>query len=205
VVVIVRAGPGGVSAACRYELGINHTYQEMAAHYRAAIAPTRVRRPRDKAKVEIAVQVVERWVLVRLRHRRFFSLGELNAAIRERNDELNERIMRRIGCSRRALLEAIEQSAMLSLEIVPFEYAEWKRCRPDLDYHIGKRASLTTRWRFSIAAPASPCMSAIRHRIGTRQLHSICRVHTGAMPIGRRPSCDARQGELVPQPPTWLN
>ena len=84
----------------------------------------------DKAKVEVAVQVVERWVLARLRHRRFFSLGELNAAIGELIDELNARTMRRIGCSRRALFEAIERPALLSLPSEPFEYAEWKRCRP---------------------------------------------------------------------------
>jgi transposase len=126
----------GVTAACRYEPGVNRTYQEMAAHYRTAIVPTRVRRPRDKAKAEVAVQVVERWVLARLRHRRFFSLGELNAAIRELNNELNERSMRRIGCSRRALFEAIERPALLELPSEPFEYAEWKRCRSGLDYHI---------------------------------------------------------------------
>ena len=126
----------GVTAACRYEPGINRTYQEMAAHYRTAIVPTRVRRPRDKAKVEVAVQVVERWVLARLRHRRFFSLGELNAAIRALNDELNDRSMRRIGCSRRALFETVERPALLELPSEPFEYAEWKRCRPGLDYHI---------------------------------------------------------------------
>ena len=126
----------GVTAACRYEPGINRTDQEMAAHYGTAIVPTRVRKPRDKAKVEVAVQVVERWVLARLRHRRFFSLGELSAAIRELTDELNSRTMRRIGCSRRALFEAIECAALLSLPAEPFEYAEWKRCRPGLDYHI---------------------------------------------------------------------
>jgi transposase len=126
----------GVTAASRYEPGINRTYQEMAAHYGTAIVPTRVRKPRDKAKVEVAVQVVERWVLARLRHRRFFSLGELNAAIGELIDELNSRTMRRIGCSRRALFEAIERTALLSLPPEPFEYAEWKRCRPGLDYHI---------------------------------------------------------------------
>lgn len=126
----------GVTAACRYEPGINRTYQEMAAHYGTAIVPTRVRKPRDKAKVEVAVQVVERWVLARLRHRRFFSLGELNAAIRELIDELNTRTMRRIGFSRHALFEAIERTALLALPSEPFEYAEWKRCRPGLDYHV---------------------------------------------------------------------
>jgi len=90
----------------------------------------------DKAKVEVAVQVVERWVLAKLRHRRFFSLGELNAAIGELIDELNARTMRRIGSSRRALFEAIERRALQPLPAEPFEYAEWKRCRAGLDYHI---------------------------------------------------------------------
>jgi transposase len=126
----------GVTAACRYEPGINRTYQEMAAHYGSAIVPTRVRKPRDKAKVEVAVQVVQRWVLARLRHRQFFSLAELNAIIRELIDELNNRTMRRIGCCRRALFEAIERSALKPLPLEPFEYAEWKRCRAGLDYHV---------------------------------------------------------------------
>ena len=126
----------GVTAACRYEPGINRTYQEMATHYGTAIVPTRVRKPRDKAKVEVAVQVVERWVLARLRHHRFFSVGELNMSLRELTDELNARPMRRIGSSRRALFEAIEQTALLPLPSEPFEYAEWKRCRPGIDYHI---------------------------------------------------------------------
>ena len=73
----------GVTAACRYEPGINRTYQELAAHYGTAVLPTRVREPRDKAKVEVAVLIVERFILARLRNRRFFSLGELNEAIRE--------------------------------------------------------------------------------------------------------------------------
>jgi transposase len=126
----------GVTAASRYEPGINRTYQEMAVHYSTAIVPTRVRKPRDKAKVEVAVQVVERWILARLRHRRFFSLGELNAVIRELVDELNIRTMRRIGSSRHALFEAIEHSTLQPLPSEPFEYAEWKRCRAGLDYHI---------------------------------------------------------------------
>jgi transposase len=80
--------------------------------------------------------VVERWVLAKLRHRRFFSLGELNAAIGELIDELNNRTMRRIGSSRRALFEGIDRPALQPLAAEPFEYAEWKRCRASLDYHI---------------------------------------------------------------------
>ena len=79
----------GVTAACRYEPGINRSYADMATHYGTAIVPTRVRKPRDKAKVEVAVQLVQRWVLARLRHRRFFSLAELNSAIGELTEALN--------------------------------------------------------------------------------------------------------------------
>ena len=126
----------GVTAACRYEPGINRSYQELATHYDTAIVPTRVRKPRDKAKVEVAVQVVQRWVLARLRHRQFFSLAELNAAICALIEELNNRPMRRIGCSRRVLFDTVERPALKPLPPEPFEYAEWKRCRAGLDYHI---------------------------------------------------------------------
>jgi len=126
----------GVTAACRHEPGINRAYQEMAAHYGTAVLPARVRRPRDKAKVEVAVQVVQRWVLARLRHRRFFSLAELNGAIRGLVAELNNRPMRHLGGSRRALFEAIERPALLPLPAEPYAYAEWRRCRAGLDYHV---------------------------------------------------------------------
>jgi transposase len=126
----------GVTAACRHEPGINRSYQEMAAHYGTAIVPTRVRKPRDKAKVEVAVQLVQRWVLARLRHRRFFSLAELNAAIRELVEQLNSRPMRHLGSSRRELFEAHERAALLPLPSVPYTYAEWRRCRAGIDYHV---------------------------------------------------------------------
>jgi transposase len=126
----------GVTAASRYEPGISRTYQDLASHYGTAILPTRVRRPRDKAKVEVAVQVVQRWVLARLRHQRFFSLAELNAAIRALMADLNERPMRHLGASRRALFERLEQPALLRLPSEPYVYAEWRRCRAGLDYHV---------------------------------------------------------------------
>jgi transposase len=192
----------------------------MAAHYGTAIVPTRVRRPRDKAKVEVAVQVVERWVLARLRHRRFFSLGELNAAIRELTDELNGRTMRRIGCSRRALFETIERSALLALPSEPFEYAEWKRCRPGLDYHIEvhghwysvpyrlirelvEHASPIAQWRYSITVSGSRCMFAAHYRIGTPPSPITCRARIGATPTGPRAGCDARLLRSARQPPPW--
>ncbi len=91
----------GVDRANWYEAGLHRTFLDMATHYGTAILPTRVRKPRDKAKVEVAVLVVERWILARLRHRRFFSLAELNEAIAELVADLNARPMRRLGVSRR--------------------------------------------------------------------------------------------------------
>ena len=126
----------GVTTSSRYEPGINRSYQDMATHYGTAVVPTRVRKPRDKAKVEVAVQLVQRWVLARLRHRRFFSLVELNAAIRELIDELNARPMRHLGISRRALFEAGERVALRPAPSEPYVYAEWRRCRAGIDYHV---------------------------------------------------------------------
>lgn len=126
----------GVTAACRYEPGINRTYQEMAAHYGTAVLPTRVRRPRDKAKVEVAVLIVERFILARLRNRRFLSLGELNEAIREVQSDLNARLMRKLGGSRREFFETIDRPVLLPLPADPYTYAEWRRCRVAPDYHV---------------------------------------------------------------------
>jgi transposase len=126
----------GVIRACFYEPEVNRSYAEMATHYGTAILPARPYKPRDKAKVEVGVQVVGRWILARLRHRRFFSLADLNAAIRALLDDLNDRSMRGWGTSRRALYEQLDRPALESLPPEPYEYAEWKRCRVNLDYHI---------------------------------------------------------------------
>jgi transposase len=126
----------GVSKACFFEPGLNRTYADMAAHYGAAIVPARPRKPRDKAKVEVAVQLVERWILARLRHRRFFSLADLNHAIRTLVDELDRKPSRHLGASRRALFQQIDQPALRPLPAEPYEYAEWKECRVGIDYHV---------------------------------------------------------------------
>jgi transposase len=126
----------GITKACFYEPTVNRTYADMAAHYRTAIIPARPYKPRDKAKVEVGVQVVQRWILARLRNRRFFSLAELNRAIRELVDQLNDRPMRGWGTTRRALFEQLDRPALSALPPAPYEYADWKRCRVNLDYHI---------------------------------------------------------------------
>ncbi|MGI4957674.1 MAG: IS21 family transposase, partial [Janthinobacterium lividum] len=126
----------GVTRACFHEPTINRTYADMAAHYRTAIIPARPYKPRDKAKVEVGVQVVQRWILARLRNRRFFSLAEMNLAIRALMDQINDRPMRGWGTTRRALYEQLDRPALLALPPAPYEYADWKHCRVNLDYHI---------------------------------------------------------------------
>jgi len=126
----------GITKACFYEPTVNRTYADMASHYGTAVIPARPYKPRDKAKVEVAVQVVQRWILARLRNRRFFSLAELNQAIRELVEQLNDRPMRGWGTTRRALYEQLDRPELRQLPPTPYEYANWKRCRVNLDYHV---------------------------------------------------------------------
>jgi transposase len=126
----------GVSDPCRYEPGINPSYQEFAEHYRVAIVPARPYRPRDKAKVEKAVQEVERQILAPLRHERFSGLNLLNAAIAQRLKDLNQRVMQGYGVSRQVLFEQVDKPALAPLPTQPFIFARWKQAKVNLDYHI---------------------------------------------------------------------
>jgi transposase len=126
-----------VIKACLYEPQVNRSYAEMAAHYGTAILPTRPHRPRDKAKVEACVLIVERWLIGRLRDRRFHSLAELNAAISELLTRLNEaRPIRRLGRTRRQLLEELDRPALKPLPTEPYVFAEWRMRRVGIDYHV---------------------------------------------------------------------
>jgi transposase len=126
----------GVSHACRYEPDINPTYQEMASHYGTAVLPTRVRKPRDKAKVEAGVQVVQRWILARLRHQTIFSLYELNRCIKELLSALNKHPFKRLEGTRESIFNTIDKPALKPLPTEPYEYALWKHARVNIDYHI---------------------------------------------------------------------
>ena len=125
-----------VLKADRYDPGLNRTYAEMAEHYGTAILPARPRKPRDKAKVEVAVQVAQRWILARLRNRRFFSLADLNAAIGQLRDELNMRVMRGYGASRADLFATLDRPHLQPLPEAAYAFARWKRARVALDYHV---------------------------------------------------------------------
>jgi len=123
--------------ACFYDPQVNRTYADMATHYGAALLPARPRKPRDKAKVESAVLIVERWLLGRLRRKTFFSLAEVNAAIEGMLKTLNEeRPLRRLGVTRRKLFEEIDRPALKPLPVEPYEYCEWRLRRVGIDYHV---------------------------------------------------------------------
>jgi transposase len=126
----------GVTKADRYEPELQRSYEEMAAHFSIAVIPARPFRPRDKPRAELTVLLVCRWVLARLRHQRFFSLEELNAAIKPLLAELNDRPFQKIPGSRRSVFEALDRPAMRPLPATPYVYAEWKRVRAAFDYHV---------------------------------------------------------------------
>ena len=124
-----------VTRPCRYEPVIQRSYQEMAAHYGTVILPARVKKPRDKAKVETGVQIVERQILAPLRDQRFFSVAELNQAIRPLRDQLNAQEFKKLEGSRNGWFEAQEKAALLPLPTQPFELATWGKATVNIDYH----------------------------------------------------------------------
>jgi len=126
----------GVTSPCFYDPELNRTYQKLAEHYGTAVLPTRVRRPRDKAKAETGVQGVERWILARLRHWRFFSLYELNQALWKLLPEYNRRPFQKLEGCRESLFLSLERPALRPLPEQPFEYAEWRKARVNIDYHV---------------------------------------------------------------------
>src|SRR5205823_290460 len=126
-----------VTIPCRYEPGIQRTYAELAAHYGTTILPARPAKPRDKAVAEVAVQVAERWIVARLRHETFYTLGALNERIAELLAALNAKPMRHYGsASRRDLFERLERPHLRPLPAESFEYADWLKAGVNVDYHI---------------------------------------------------------------------
>ena len=126
----------GVTTSSWYDPEIQRTYEELAVHYSTAVLPARPRKPRDKAKVEVAVQIVQRWILARIRNEVFFSLATLNERIGELLDELNDRPMRLYKKSRRELYEVIDRPALKPLPAERFTYAAWTTATVNIDYHV---------------------------------------------------------------------
>jgi len=134
--VVVDNLKSGVTKACFYEPDLNPSYADMAAHYGCAVLPARPYRPRDKAKAETGVLLAQRWLLAVLRHRTFYSLAKLNAAIWQLLERLNTKPLRKMKRSRRELFEGLDRPCALPLPQRPYEYAEWRKAAVNIDYHI---------------------------------------------------------------------
>jgi transposase len=125
-----------VSQPSYYEPDLNPTYRDLGEHYGIAIIPARPYRARDKAKAEVGVQVVQRWIVAALRKRKFFSLAEVNQAIAELLVRLNQRSFRKRPGSRATLFEQLDRPALKPLPAARYQFGEWKKARVNLDYHI---------------------------------------------------------------------
>ncbi len=126
----------GVNHACYYEPELNLAYAELAEHYGLAVLPARVRKPKDKAKVEVSVQIVERHILAPLRDRLFFSIREANQAVKELLLALNDRPMQKLAKSRKQVFEELEKPALRPLPVQAYQLASWKKATINIDYHI---------------------------------------------------------------------
>ena len=126
----------GVSKPCRYEPDLNPSYQDLAEHYGTAVIPARVRKPKDKAKAEVGVQIVERWILARLRKQIFFSLAEANAVIRKLLTDLNSRPFKKLPGCRKEAFESLDRPALKPLPAEPYTFSQWKKVRAGIDYHV---------------------------------------------------------------------
>jgi transposase len=121
---------------CRYEPVLHRTYQEMARHYGTVILPARVKKPRDKAKAESGVQIAQRQILAALRDQKFFSVPELNQAIRPLLNQLNAQPFQKLDGSRDTWFESLEKDQLLPLPALPFELATWTQAKVNIDYHV---------------------------------------------------------------------
>lgn len=179
-----------VQKAHRYDPDLNTSYVKMCHYYGCAVLPARPYHPKDKAKVEVAVQVVQRWVLARLRDRMFHTLGELNAALWLLRDALNQKIMRQVGQSRSERFLALDKPHALLLPQEPYEYLQWYRRKVGIDYCvelsgcyysvpftlIGQELDLCVRPQ-SVEVFQGLERVALHPRLQRRQSHSLLEAH----------------------------
>jgi len=125
-----------VTKACRYDPEINPSYQQLAAHYGTALVPARPLKPKDKAKAEVGVQIIERWILAKLRHHTFFSLSELNQCIKALLEEVNNKPFKQLKGTRQQWFETIDKPALLPLPKQTYQYTDIKTVKVNIDYHV---------------------------------------------------------------------
>ncbi|MCL2824574.1 MAG: IS21 family transposase [Polyangiaceae bacterium] len=189
----------GVNRACRYEPKIQRTYEEFATHYGTTVLPARPRRPKDKAKAEVAVQVIQRWVVARLRNRTFFDLDELNEAIDELVHEVNDRVMKTYGKSRRELFEQLDRPALRELPQERFDIGEWSTARVNIDYHVAIDGHF-----YSVPyMHAHDPHSGQRAQVDARLTQSTVEIflhnkRIASHPRSRKPGCHTTKSEHMP-------
>jgi len=181
----------GVTKTDRYVPTINASYAQWADYYGTAILPARPYKPKDKAKAETAVLIVERWILARLRHHTFFTLEELNAAIATLLIGLNDRPFKKLPGSRRSQFESLDKPVLLALPQQPYEYQHVKKARVHIDYHIEYE-----RHFYSVPHVL------VKSEVHTPHKQSICRYHTSSLHNGRRNALANGQQRLERQRPT---
>lgn len=192
-VVVCDNLKSAVTRASRTEPVVNATYQAMAEHYGAIILPARARKPKDKAKAENGVLIVERWILFRLRKRVFTSLGELNEAIRELLVEVNARPFKKLPGSRRSVFEVIDQPAMLPLPTSNYEYAEFRKVHVGMDYCI-----VVDGCSYSVPFKLSRQQVELRITAATVEvLYRGQRVASHARSVGTAPVIDPQHMEVA--------
>ena len=175
-----------VSGPDRYDPDLNGTYLEMAKHYGVAVVPARPAKPRDKAKVESAVLVVQRWVLARLRNRRFWNLGELNQAIAELIEELNHRPFKKLEGSRRSSFETLDRPALQSLPARRYELGVWARAKVHIDYHVA----------FDHRFYSVP-VALVGARVELRATQSVVEIFSRGERVASHQRCHGRKGTAV--------
>ncbi|MEE9354810.1 MAG: IS21 family transposase [Methylococcaceae bacterium] len=126
----------GVTKACRYDPDINPSYQQLASHYGTALVPARPLKPKDKAKAEVGVQIIERWILAKLRHHTFFSLAELNHGIKALLEEMNHKPFKQLKGTRKQWFDSIDKPALRPLPKQPHQYTDIKTVKVNIDYHV---------------------------------------------------------------------
>jgi transposase len=158
----------GVARACRYDPDLNPTYQELCLHYHVGVVPARPYKAKDKAIVENAVLVAERWILAALRHRKFFSLEDLNRAIRELLEKLNHRAFKKRDGSRASVFESAERAALQPLPTERFDMSQWSKAKANIDYHVAFDGSFYsvpyTLVQETVEVRATPTAVEIFHR-----------------------------------------
>jgi transposase len=189
----------------RYDPDINQTFHELAQHYGVVILPAPPRKPKGKAKVEAGVLIAQRWILARLRNRRFFSLADLNNAVAELVEELNQRHFQKLPGNRRQAFETLDLPAMKALPSLRFEVAERKTTRANIDYHIefdGRYYSVPNQLRQQlIDVRATASIVECRHRGVRVSCHhrSYARKGTAVTLAEHRPKSHEDYGSWPPE------